>query len=76
MAKNSFENNFKRLEMIVKKMESDEVSLEESLTLFEEGIKLSRKCALVLDKAEKKVEMLLVDKNGESKTVPFEPGEE
>jgi len=76
VAKNSFENNFKRLEMIVKKMESDEVSLEESLTLFEEGIKLSRKCALVLDKAEKKVEMLLVDKNGESKTVPFEPGEE
>ncbi len=76
MGKNSFEADFKELEKIVKKMEEDEVSLEESLKLFEEGVKLSRKCTLTLDKAEKKVEILLVDKNGNLRTAPFEPGDE
>lgn len=76
MGKNSFEADFKELEKIVKKMEEDEVSLEESLKLFEEGIKLSRKCTLTLDKAEKKVEILLVDKNGNLGTAPFKPDDE
>jgi len=75
LAKKSFEDDFKRLEKVVEKLEQNEISLEESLKLFEEGVKLSRECSLTLDKAEKKVEILLKGKNGEIKAVPFDPGE-
>lgn len=75
MAKESFEKDLKRLEEIVAKLEEGETTLDESMKLFEEGIKLSRLCSEKLDKAEKKVEILIRDEKGEVKTEPFEPDE-
>ena len=59
MAEKKFEKALEELEEIVKKMEEGNVSLEESLKAFEKGIKLSRFCADKLDKAERKVDILL-----------------
>ena len=54
-----FEKNLKRLEEIVAKLEDGELQLEESLKLFEEGVKISRACNTKLSEAEKKVKLLL-----------------
>ena len=72
MAKDSFEKDLKRLEDIVAKMEEADIPLDESMKLFEEGVKLSRLCSEKLDKAEKKVEIITADKNGNITTRPFE----
>lgn len=72
MAKDSFEKDLKRLEDIVSKMEEGDIPLDESMKLFEEGIKLSRLCSERLDKAEKKVEIITADKNGNITTSSFE----
>ena len=62
----SFEKKLTRLEEIVQKMEGGEMSLDESLKLFEEGVKLSRDCNKELSEAEQKVKKLVgVDANGE-----------
>ncbi len=61
MAKVSFENSMKKLETVVSKLEGDEVSLEESLKLFEEGVKLMRSCHLRLNEVEEKVKILVAD---------------
>jgi exodeoxyribonuclease VII small subunit len=61
MAKEKFEDALHRLEALVRKMESGELSLEESLKAFEEGIRLSRQCVQKLDEAERRVEALLRD---------------
>ncbi len=62
----SFEKKLSRLEEIVQKMESGEMSLDESLSLFEEGVKLSRECGRELNEAEQKVKKLVgVDATGE-----------
>ena len=55
----NFEDQVKRLEAIVKRMETGELPLEEALKLFEEGIKISRQCQKELDAAEQKVEKLV-----------------
>jgi len=73
MAEKKFEAALERLEEIVKKMESGDLSLEESLTAFEEGIRLSRFCADRLDEAERKVEILLRE-GGELQARPFGEG--
>ncbi len=70
MAKDKFEDNLSRLEEIVKKMESGDLSLEDSLKAFEEGIKLSRICAKKLDESERRVEVLL-KQDGELTAAPF-----
>lgn len=70
MAKDKFEENLSRLEEIVRKMESGDLSLEDSLKAFEEGIKLSRLCAKKLDESERRVEVLL-KQEGELTTGPF-----
>ena len=59
MAKEKFEEALGRLEYIVRKMEAGDMTLEESLKAFEEGIKLARLCSRRLDEAERRVEMLL-----------------
>ncbi len=76
MAAEKFETAMKRLEEIVAKMEGGEPGLEESLKLFEEGIKLSRVLNKRLEDAERKVEMLVRDESGELKTEPFEDGDQ
>lgn len=55
----TFESKIQRLDEIVKSMETGELPLEESLKLFEEGVKLSRECQGELEAAEQKVEVLL-----------------
>ncbi len=60
-----FEKKLGRLEDIVEKMETGELTLEDSLKLFEEGVKLSRECNTQLSEAEQKVKLLLgVDGDG------------
>lgn len=67
-----FEKKLNRLEEIVGKMENGELSLDESLKMFEEGVKLSRECNSQLAQAEQKVKVLLsVDENGNAKTEDF-----
>ncbi len=73
MPKERFEDALSKLEKIVSKLEEGDIALEESLRLFEEGIRLSRFCNQKLDEAEKKVEILLKDKNGMLKPYPFDP---
>jgi exodeoxyribonuclease VII small subunit len=68
----NFETALKRLEEIVKKLESGELSLDTALELFEEGIRLSRFCNVTLDQAERRVEVLLKNDAGEPRAVPFE----
>jgi exodeoxyribonuclease VII small subunit len=55
----SFENSVKELDAIVSKMESGELSLDESLKLFEQGVKLTRSCQKTLADAEAKIEKLM-----------------
>lgn len=64
MAK-TFEESIAELEEIVTQLESGNVTLDESLTLFEKGIKLSKGCQQMLDKAEKKVSVLMTSEDGE-----------
>lgn len=71
-----FEASLARLEQIVKELEKGELPLEQSLTLFEEGVKLSRICNKRLDEAERKVEVLLKDKSGTISAQPFEEPED
>ena len=65
MAKLSFEDSMKRLEEVVGKLEGEEVSLEESLKLFEQGVKLMRFCHLRLSEVEEKVQILVNDEKEE-----------
>ena len=68
----TFEVAIKRLNEIVQTLERGELPLEESLRLFEEGVKLSRVSQQRLDAAEKRVEQLLaVDEQGRVRTAPF-----
>lgn len=71
-----FEKKLGRLEEIVQKMEKGELALEESLKLFEEGIKLSRECHQRLNEAEAKVKKLVsIDAQGKPVTADFTPEE-
>ena len=60
-SKQNFEASLTKLEKIVEQLESDELGLEESLRLFEEGIKASKKCEESLKTAELKVKKLMED---------------
>ena len=69
---NEFEKAFQQLEKIVQRLESEELPLDESLQLFEEGIRLSRFCHQTLEDVEKKIELILADAKGQPVTEPFE----
>ena len=71
MKKNSFEEKIGQLEEIVKDLEKGEMSLDESLVKFEEGMKLSKDCNKILSNAEKKITILL-EKDGEMEEEDFE----
>lgn len=67
-----FEKNLNRLEEIVSKMEAGELALEDSLKMFEEGVKLVRDCQARLNEAEQRVKVLLsVDGQGQPQTTDF-----
>jgi len=72
MAEKKFETALARLEELVQELEKGDLPLEQSLRLFEEGIKLSRICNKCLEDAERKVEILLKDKDGNITAEPFE----
>jgi len=55
MERPSFEQALKELEDIVQRLEQEEVSLEESIELYQKGVKLSKKCSEILEKAELKI---------------------
>lgn len=63
MAK-TFEASLNELETIVKQLEEGDLPLEESLKLFETGVKLSRECRERLTNAERRIEVLMKDNNG------------
>ena len=67
-----FEDALGRLEAIVSDLEKGELPLEKALQLFEEGITISRFCNNKLTEAERKVEILLKDKDGKLAEGPFE----
>jgi exodeoxyribonuclease VII small subunit len=73
MAKQTFENAMKRLEAIVRDLESGDLTLDEAMKKFQEGVKLSRLCSQRLDETEKKVSILLKDEDGKIRTEPFSP---
>ena len=59
MEEKSFEENMENLENIVTELEKGELNLEESVKKFEQGINISKKCNDILEKAEKKITILL-----------------
>ena len=71
MSKERFEDTFKKLETIVNKLESGDLSLEDSVKLFEEGMRLSRLCSERLAEVQKRVEILLKSEEGELQSQPF-----
>lgn len=66
-----FEKSLAELEALVERLESGELSLDESLAQFKRGVELTRHCQAVLDKAQQSVEKLL-DVDDESTAVPFD----
>jgi len=76
MAVKKFEESLKKLEEIVKQLEQGDLTLEASLKLFEDGIKLSRLCSRQLEEAERKVEILLQGAGDEPASKPFSEEEE
>ncbi len=71
-----FESNLKLLEEIVAKLEGGELTLEQALELFEEGVKISRFCNTKLEEAERKVETLIKTADGSLAEAPFTAGGE
>ena len=68
---NNFEEKIKKLEDVVNALEKGDMNLDESLTKFEEGMKLSKECNKMLEDAEKKITVLL-EKDGEIEETEFE----
>jgi len=74
--KGDFEKSLARLEEVVKRLESAELSLDDAMRLFEEGVKLSRDCQKQLEEAEGRVEILLKKADGKIAAEPFEAKDE
>jgi exodeoxyribonuclease VII small subunit len=73
MAVDKFETALNKLEEVVKKLEGGELSLEDSLKAFEEGVKQAAFCTGKLNEAEKRVEILLKQKDGGFAREAFRP---
>jgi exodeoxyribonuclease VII small subunit len=72
MAEKKFEEAMERLEQIVESLEGGDLTLEESLKIFEEGMKLIRFCSKKLEEAEQKVTLLVKESGGTLTQQPFE----
>ena len=73
MATEKFETALKKLEEVVRRLEGGSLSLEDSLKAFEEGVRHAAFCSKKLDEAERRVEVLLKQKDGSFVREPFEP---
>jgi exodeoxyribonuclease VII small subunit len=71
--KPDFERSLARLEEVVRRLESPQLSLDEAMKLFEEGVGLSRECQKQLEEAEGRVDILLKKTDGRMVTEVFEP---
>lgn len=67
-----FEQSLSQLETLVASLESGDMSLEDSLKAFENGIKITRECQEALQEAEQRVEILTRNRAGELKTASFD----
>lgn len=67
-----FETALEELEQVVEQLESGELSLEDALTAFEKGVRLVKICNQKLNEVEKKIEVLVKDKEGKLQLKPFE----
>jgi exodeoxyribonuclease VII small subunit len=72
----NFETSLEELERIVRELEQGELTLEKSLELFEQGVKLSRECQERLTQAERRIEILMRDNQGRAAVRPFDPESE
>ena len=72
--KKSFESQIENLEKIVAELENGELSLDESVSKFEVGIKISKECNKTLEEAEKKI-TILINNDGETKEEEFKINE-
>ncbi|MEL0168278.1 MAG: exodeoxyribonuclease VII small subunit [Pseudomonadaceae bacterium] len=70
-----FEQSLGSLQALVERLESADLSLEESLSAFEQGVALTRECQQALAQAEQKVQQL-IENNGELRTEPFDGADE
>lgn len=68
----TFEESLSELEGIAKNLESGNLNLDDAITAFEKGIKLSKECTKKLDEAEKKINILVQNENGELEEEKFE----
>ena len=74
--KPDFERSLARLEEVVRRLESPQLSLDDAMKLFEEGVALSRECQKQLEEAEGRVEILLKKADGKLAAEPFDPERE
>jgi len=74
--KETFEESLGALEKIVAQLEEGDLPLEKSLELFEEGVRLSKKCQQRLEQAERRIELLVKDSDGEPVLEEFEEEED
>jgi exodeoxyribonuclease VII small subunit len=76
MAEIKFEDALKKLEKIVEDLENGDLSLDEALKKYQEGLELSRVCSQRLDSAKKKIDVLAKNKKGEFELKPLEDSKE
>jgi exodeoxyribonuclease VII small subunit len=69
----TFEGSLKKLESIVAQLERGDLPLEDSIKIFEEGMRLSAECKKQLEEAEGKVELLVKRRDGSMSKEPFAP---
>jgi exodeoxyribonuclease VII small subunit len=74
--KEKFEDYLKQVEEAVKSLEGGKLQLEDSIEKYETGIKALRQCYTILDQAEKKIQLLVKEKDGSISTKDFEPASE
>ena len=76
MAESKFEKDLEKLEQVVEALETGGLSLDDALKRFEEGIKLARRCEKALGEAEKKIEILTKNAQGDLVAEPFADDED
>jgi exodeoxyribonuclease VII small subunit len=76
MAKKTFEQSLKQLEQIVVELESGELSLEQAIKKFEEGMELSKFCSQKLEETERKITLLVQNSSGQTVETAFPAADE
>ncbi|MFA4874933.1 MAG: exodeoxyribonuclease VII small subunit [bacterium] len=70
--KRRFEQSMEELEGVVRRLEGGQLTLDESLAAFEQGVKLTRECESMLSEAKGKIEQLIKDAQGNAAAASFE----